>query len=286
LLILITGAGGRIGRILERQLEARFPDRVVAATREEMDLTDPARLALEMERLDPPPTVAINCAALTDPGLAETSSEACLAVNRDGVATLARACRETGCRLIHLSTADVFDGRRKALYLESDPADASSPYGRVRALGEREAAEGNPDHLVLRLSLACGGGGAGDPLEEIARALEEGRSLPWDERRVSPVFPEDLGSAMATVLKSDWQGILHMADGGSCLLSDLVAETARILGSGAAPELAGGRGPASFWERGGPNAALDTGQFARLSGRRLREWQSALAATLGARGGT
>ena len=51
-MILITGAGGRVGRILERQLEARFPDRLVAATREEMDLTDQARLVLEMERLD------------------------------------------------------------------------------------------------------------------------------------------------------------------------------------------------------------------------------------------
>ena len=262
-------------------MEERFPDRVVAATRQEMDLTDPARLALEMERLDPPPTVAINCAALTDPRMAETSPEACLAVNREGVGILARVCREIGCRLIHISTADVFDGRGKAPYRESDPADASSPYGRIRALGEGEAAEGNPDHLILRLSLACGGGDAGDPLEEIARALEEGRSLPWDERRVSPVFPEDLGSAMATVLKSDWRGILHVADAGSCLLSELVAETARILGSGPAPVLVGGRGPASFWERGGPNAALDTGRFARLSGRRLREWREALAATLG-----
>jgi len=282
--ILITGAGGRVGRILERQLEERYPDRVVSATREEMDLTDPARLVLEMERLAPPPTVAINCAALTDPMLAETSPEASLVSNREGVAALAGACREIRCRLIHLSTIDVFDGRKPAPYRESDPADSSSRYGRIRHLGELEAAKGNPDHLILRLSLVCGGGDAGDPLVEIAGALEEGRGLPWDDRRVSPIFPADLGSAMATVLKNDWRGVLHVADGGSCLLSELAAETAGLLGAPAAPKLAGGRGPASFWEKGGPNAALDTGKFVSLSGRRLREWQVALAASLGACG--
>ena len=62
-----------MGGILERQLESRFPDRVVAATREEMDLVDFARLAMELERLSPRPTVVINCAALTDPRLAETA---------------------------------------------------------------------------------------------------------------------------------------------------------------------------------------------------------------------
>lgn len=282
MIILIAGAGGQVGRILERQLEARFPDHLVAASRGEMDLTDEVRLVLEMERLDPSPTVAINCAALTDPRLAEISPELSLASNRDGVKNLARACREIGCRLIHFSSVDVFDGRKPAPYLESDPPDSSSPYGRIRRLGELEAAEGNPDHLILRLSLVCGGGEPGDPLVEIAGALKEGKALPWADRRVSPVFPEDLGSAVASLLKNDWRGILNVANGGSCFLSELAAETARLLGAPAAPELVGGQGPASFGENEGPNAVLDTGRFVSLSGRRLREWRLALAASLGA----
>ncbi len=280
-MILIVGAGGRVGRILEQHLGARFEDRVVAATREEIDLSDAARLVLEIERLDPPPTVAINCAALTDPLRAETSPEESLAANRQGVIHLARACREIRCRLIHLSSPDVFSGRKPAPYLESDPPDSAIQYGRIRTLGELAAAEGNPDHLILRLSLVCGDGETGDPIIAITEALDRGADLEWEERRVSPIFPEDLGAAMATILKSDWSGILHLANAGTCLLSELAEETARLLGSPAAPELAGGRGPASFWERGGPNAVLDTARFASLSGRRLRGWREALASALG-----
>jgi dTDP-4-dehydrorhamnose reductase len=278
--ILITGAGGRVGRILERHLEARFPDRVTAATREEMDITDGARLVMELERLTPSPTVAVNCAALTDPHLAETSPEESLAANRAGVAALARACREIGCRLIHLSTVDVFEGRKPGPYVETDAPDAATQYGRIRHLGELSAAEENPDHLVLRFSLVCGDGEPDDPLARIGDAVERDGPLTWDERRVSPLFAEDLGSAVATLLRSDWRGVLHLSNSGSCLLSELAGETARLLGSPRPPELVGGSGPASFWERSGANAALDAGRFTGLSGRRLRSWREALSAHL------
>ena len=281
MIILITGSGGRLGRILERRLEARFPDRVVAATREELDLEDSARLALEMDRLDPPPTVAINCAALADPRRAEAVPEDSLSSNREGAANLARACREIRCRLIHISSVDVFDGRKPAPYSESDAPNADTQYGRIRYLGELAVAEANPDHLILRLSMVCGDGDPEDPLSTIGEALETGRPLAWDERRVSPVFAEDLGSAVATILKNDWRGLLHLANGGSCFLSELAAETARLMGVRAAPELSGGPGPSSFWERCGPNAALDIARFVSLSGRRLRDWRDALSAALG-----
>jgi dTDP-4-dehydrorhamnose reductase len=279
--IVITGAGGRIGSILERHLQSRFPDRVVAATREELDLVDYARLALEMERLSPSPTVAVNCAAFTDPRGAELAPEESLASNREAVANLARVCRELSCRLIHVSTVDVFSGRKPGPYAETDTPDPATQYGRIRYLGELAAAEESPNLLVLRLSLACGDGEPGDPLVAVREALERGTSLEWEDRRVSPIFEEDLGAALSTILRNDWRGVLHLAQPGSCLLSELVAETVRLLGGSGPPELSGGQGPASFWERSGANAALDTALFQSLSGRRLRDWREALAANLG-----
>jgi dTDP-4-dehydrorhamnose reductase len=281
MMILITGSGGRVGRSLEAALQRRFPDRVVAATREELDLRDPARVAMEMERFDPQPTVTINCAALTDPHLAESAPEESLEANRAGVASLARACRELESRLIHLSTVDVFSGTSSAPYREEDATDAATQYGKIRHLGELAAAEENPDHLVLRMSMLCGDFEAGDPLLAIQRALETGESLAWYDRRVTPLWMEDLGSAFQTILRTDWKGVLHLGNGGPCLLSEIVDEMAQLLGSPRVPELIGGMGPASFWEGSGRNAALDTSRFIRLSGRRPREWRQALRAMKG-----
>jgi dTDP-4-dehydrorhamnose reductase len=276
MMILITGSGGRVGRCLEAALQQRFPDRVVAATREELDLEDPARLAMEMERLDPAPTVTINCAALTHPGRAESHPGEYLEFNRLGLGSLARSCRELGCRLIHLSTVDVFSGASPAPYAEQAPSDAMTQYGKIRHLGELAIAGENPDHLILRMSMLCGDYQTGDPLMAIERALRTGEALPWHDRRVTPLWMEDFMATLQTILRSDWRGVLHLGNGGSCLISELAGEMAQLLDLPRPPDLIGGMGPASFWEGSGPNASLDTSRFIRLSGRRLRDWRQAL----------
>jgi dTDP-4-dehydrorhamnose reductase len=53
---------------------------------------------------------------------------------------LSRVCRETGTRLIHISTDCVFDGT-KGNYTESDPSDARDLYGRSKWLGEPDVKE-------------------------------------------------------------------------------------------------------------------------------------------------
>ncbi len=284
MMILITGAGGRVGSALEAALQAKYPDRVVAATREEIDLTDPSRVILEMERLDPRPTVVVNCAARTLPPGPGDSSEALLEVNTLGVETLSRASRELGCRIIHLSSVDVFSGRRKEAYREEDPPDAASPYGKSRALGEAAAARGNPDHLVLRMSVLFGHGAEEDPLEIIRRGVLRGEPILWEDRRITPLWMEDFLGALGSILRSEWTGVLHLGNAEPALLSEVISETARLLGAARVPDLIGGTpGPASFQESSGPNAALDCARFTALSGRRMRSWRQALAASLGKR---
>ncbi|MFL6245838.1 MAG: dTDP-4-dehydrorhamnose reductase family protein [Thermoanaerobaculia bacterium] len=61
---------------------------------------------------------------------------------------VAAVCRETGARVIHVSTDCVFSGR-KGMYLESDPPDAEDLYGRSKLLGE----VAGENALTLRTSI-------------------------------------------------------------------------------------------------------------------------------------
>ncbi len=63
---------------------------------------------------------------------------------------LARACRESGSRLIHMSTDCVFSGR-KGSYTEDDPSDAEDLYGRSKYLGEPDDDESAA--LTIRSSI-------------------------------------------------------------------------------------------------------------------------------------
>ena len=70
-----------------------------------------------------------------------------LEINAVAPHRIARLCRDTGARLIHVSTDCVFSGRR-GMYTEADTADADDLYGRTKYLGELDA----PHCVTLRTS--------------------------------------------------------------------------------------------------------------------------------------
>ena len=86
------------------------------------------------------PEVVVNCAAWTDVDGAETAFEAALAVNGAGAGNVARAAAAHGAWVVHVSTDYVFDGRKRAPYVESDPVAPLSAYGRTKLAGEVEVA--------------------------------------------------------------------------------------------------------------------------------------------------
>ncbi|GAA4974368.1 dTDP-4-dehydrorhamnose reductase [Actinoplanes utahensis] len=126
---LITGAGGMLGRDLQRVLAEHGETEVAAATRADLDITDPARVREAVAGAD----VVLNAAAWTDVDGAETDEDAATAVNGHGARLLAA---EAGKRLIHVSTDYVFDGAATAPYPEDTSHAPVNAYGRGKALGE------------------------------------------------------------------------------------------------------------------------------------------------------
>lgn len=126
---LVTGAGGMLGRDLRAVLaEAGEPD-VVAATRAELDIADPAAVRDAVAGVD----IVLNAAAWTDVDGAESAEPAATAVNGHAVRTLAAA----GKRLIHFSTDYVFAGTATTPYPEEAAPAPVNAYGRGKALGEQ-----------------------------------------------------------------------------------------------------------------------------------------------------
>ncbi|MEQ4303489.1 dTDP-4-dehydrorhamnose reductase [Plantactinospora sp. B6F1] len=121
-----------LGRDLVAVLSARHQGRVTAATRAEVDLTDPAavRAAVAGHR------IVVNAAAWTDVDGAERQEAAATAVNGTGVANLAAACAEAGARLLHVSTDYVFAGDAESPYPEDAPTAPVNAYGRSKLAGE------------------------------------------------------------------------------------------------------------------------------------------------------
>ncbi|SCE81598.1 dTDP-4-dehydrorhamnose reductase [Micromonospora matsumotoense] len=139
--VLVTGAGGMLGRDLLAVLAARSDLKVTAATRTDLDITDAEAVRAAVARHD----VVLNAAAWTDVDGAERDEAAATAINGDGVAHLARACAGHGARLLHVSTDYVFAGDADTPYAEDAPTDPINAYGRSKLAGERAVARFLPE---------------------------------------------------------------------------------------------------------------------------------------------
>ena len=143
--VMITGAGGQVGRML---LETR-PEGVetIACAHADLDVgkREDVRLFVGRHR----PAVIINAAAYTAVDKAESEPDAALRINGEGPGHLAAAARECGARLIHISTDFVFDGAASVPYLPQSATNPLSVYGQSKREGERAVLDALAERSVV-----------------------------------------------------------------------------------------------------------------------------------------
>ena len=145
--VLICGAGGQVGRALSSSAPAGTIVQAVAHA--DLDLADGHAVSgyIQANRLD----VVINAAAYTAVDRAESEPGLAARVNTGGARNLALAVRETGARLIHISTDFVFDGTASLPYRPESATNPLSVYGATKLGGEQSVLEILPlNSVVLR----------------------------------------------------------------------------------------------------------------------------------------
>lgn len=188
----VTGASGYLGAELIR--------RAPGATAERVEVRDAEAVRALLARLHP--GVVIHTAY-------RQVGEGAREVTVDGAENVARAAREVGARLVHLSTDVVFDGRKGVPYVEGDEPCPVTSYGAAKAEAERRVLAAHPDGLVVRTSLIVGGPGFAPSTHERA-ALEPHATFYEDEIRC-PVQVGDLAAALLELAALDIGGVLHLA---------------------------------------------------------------------------
>ncbi len=145
--IIVTGAGGQLGQELQ-VLASAFPSfDFIFADRNLLPVNDLARVSAFFDEYRP--DWCINCAAYTAVDKAESEKEAAFGINGDAPGYLARACRSTGARLIHISTDYVFDGSSAIPLKEDDSTAPVNIYGASKLEGEKRALQIHPDGTVI-----------------------------------------------------------------------------------------------------------------------------------------
>ena len=205
--VLITGAGGQLGRALGERFAG---DDVLALSREEWDVSFPPSVKLTQGDFD----VVLHAAAWTDVDGAEADPQGASAVNVGGTKNAAAL----GAPLVAFSTDYVFDGRKREPYLESDPPNPLSAYGRSKLLSEAAA---GPEALVVRTSWLFAETGNNFVRTMLRLAEDRDEVGVVDDQRGCPTYVAHLADAVHGLVEEGVEpGLLHLAAGGDCTWAD------------------------------------------------------------------
>ncbi|BBA70803.1 dTDP-4-dehydrorhamnose reductase [Geobacter sulfurreducens] len=271
-MILVVGAKGMLGRDLIRVL----PGDVRGVDIEEIDITSPESVRRVILTLKP--RVVVNCAAYTDVDGCETNADLAMAVNGEGVGNLTAVTREIGALLVQMSTDYVFDGAKESPFLEDDPPNPLSVYGRSKLLGEEKARE-NPDHLIVRTQWLYGLAGKNFVETMLRLSKERSEIAVVDDQVGSPTWTMDLALAISELIENNCRGTYHAANRGICSWY----EFARTIFAEAGTEMT--VRPQTTAQLGRPAqrplySALCCDKLTRDTGLELEGWREALATYL------
>lgn len=228
--ILITGANGQLGRELHASLERQLPGQTVYTDAEQLDITDARQVEDFISTGNF--THIVNCAAYTAVDKAESDQTMCYRINADAVCNLASVAAKCGCKVIHISTDYVFDGRAHSPYRETDKVNPLSNYGASKRKGEMVLLSLCPDAIIIRTAwlYSTTGHNFVKTMLKLGRENKEIRVV--SDQVGTPTYASDLAEVIVGILRArQWTpGIFHFTDEGVCSWYDFSKAIFRYAG--------------------------------------------------------
>lgn len=278
--VVIIGATGLLGQPLAAQSSQLFD--TIALTHKDLDITETDRVYEKICSLKP--KVIVLTAAYSDVDGCEINPGRARAVNVHGVKNVARAAGDIGAALISLSTDHVFDGKSNRPYKEEDPTGPVNVYGQTKWEGERVVQTSLTKYIIVRTTWLFGGGNKGFVPYVLSSIRQKKPMSVIADKVASPTYTVDLSTAICDLVRFVLNGrydfkkysIVHIVNTGTCSWFDIarfVLDELNIRDL----ELSPAALDVFLFKAKRPRySALDNSLFAEITGKQMRNWQTAL----------
>jgi dTDP-4-dehydrorhamnose reductase len=279
---LIVGSAGKLATAL---LQCAPPDtHCIGRTHAQLDIADATALDRAIAEVEP--ALVINGSAYNFVDRAESDGmDDCVRVNVLGVGRLAQACRKAGVPLLHFSTDYVFDGHKRAPYVEDDTPNPLGVYAATKLAGENLTLAASGANYVVRVCRLFGPAAPGDrpvgnfPALMLQLARERGRVRVVDDQLGSPSYTPDVARAVWQLIDCGAPGLYHLCNAGEVTFADYAREIFRVAGidckvDAVSSDVYGAPARRPLY------STLDCGKAYSAGVTPLRHWSEALAAHL------
>lgn len=227
--ILITGANGQLGNEMQHILSSNSLFGVYYTDIEQLDITNINAINnyVTQNKIN----VIVNCAAYTAVDAAEDNISLCTSINTTAVENIAKVAKENNCKVIHISTDYVFDGKKNLPYNEKDTPNPQSIYGKTKLDGENVLQSLLPnDSIIIRTAWLYSSHGKNFVKTMINLGQSRNNLNVVSDQVGTPTFAGDLALAINTILETEkWEaGIYHFSNEGVCSWYDFAKTIHKI----------------------------------------------------------
>jgi len=228
----VTGVGGQLGHDVMNELAKRGYEGVGSDIQQEyvgvadgsavttmpyvaMDITDADAVNRTLSEVKP--DVVVHCAAWTAVDLAEDEDkrDKVKAINVDGTANIAKACKDLDAKMIYISTDYVFDGQGETPW-EPDCKDYAplNVYGQTKLGGELAVSETLDKYFIVRIAWVFGLNGKNFIKTMLNVAKTHDHLTVVNDQIGTPTYTLDLARLLVDMSETDRYGYYHATNEG------------------------------------------------------------------------
>jgi dTDP-4-dehydrorhamnose reductase len=234
--LLITGAGGQLGKSFAQLKDHYTSFEWMLADRSMLDVANQAQLSDFFETYRP--DACINCAAYTAVDRAETEQAAATLVNTSVPQWLGTACAAREIPLIHYSTDYVYHNGQNRPFRETDATAPKSIYAQTKLAGEEAMLRVYPYATVIRTSWVYAPFGHNFVKTMLRLGKERGHLKVVFDQIGTPTYAGDLARATLEMLAQAFDkkethqlgGIYNYSNEGVCSWYDFAVAIFEIAG--------------------------------------------------------
>lgn len=239
--VFVTGVGGQLGHDVMKELIKRghqvvgadiLPDLDNGMPYVQLDITDSEKVdhILMQEK----PDAVVHCAAWTAVDLAEDEDKQAKvrAINVDGTASIAAACKKLDCKMVYLSTDYVFDGQGDIPWTPDCKDYAPlNVYGQSKLDGELAVSGVLDKYFIVRIAWVFGRNGNNfvKTMLNLAKKYDTIRVV--NDQIGTPTYTYDLARLLVDMVQTERYGYYHATnEGGYISWYDFACEIFRQAG--------------------------------------------------------
>jgi dTDP-4-dehydrorhamnose reductase len=162
------------------------------------------------------PEMVIHLAAYTNVDECEANPRIAEETNSIGTRNIAAACGEVDAAMLYVSTDYVFDGTKRGAYLEDDPPNPVSVYGRSKLMGEEHVRAILKRYFIARTSWLYGPNGKNFVTTILKVAHQQKVLKVVNDQHGSPTYTRHLSLKITELAETRAYGVYHTTGSGTC----------------------------------------------------------------------